>query len=115
MKSFLLFVLLLASYLLDAQELLIFGCGSTNKSHEVFLGCLNCSEYSSSSIWNKYGTYGSEYSSQSIWNSYGTYGSPYSDKSPFNKYADCLPAIVDEQGNFYGYLTPSVIYKYDPN
>jgi hypothetical protein len=38
----------------------------------------------------------------------GTYGSNYSDSSPWNRYATSPPVIVDEQGNFYGYLTANV-------
>ena len=73
--------------------------------HDVFLGCLNSNKYDSKSIWNEYGTYGSKYNSKSIWNEYGTYGSSYSAYSPWNDYASYPPVIVDEEGNFYGYLT----------
>jgi hypothetical protein len=84
-----------------AQALLLFG----GENHDVFLGCLNCSEYDADSIWNEYGTYGSSYNSQSIWNEYGTYGNTYSNYSPWNEYASYPPVVVDEEGNFYGYLT----------
>ena len=67
-----------------------------------FLGCLNCSEYSSESICNKYGTYGSKYNSESIWNQYGTYGSKYNSESPWNEYSSDGPKIVDKDGNYYG-------------
>ena len=80
-------------------------------NHDVFLGCVNASEYDSKSIWNKYGEYGSRYSSTSIWNDYGEYGGKYSNYSPFNPYASNPPAVVDAQGNFYGYLTAN---KYNP-
>ena len=86
---------------IDSDELLLFG----GQNHDKFLGCLNCSKYDSSSIWNKYGNYGSEYSSYSIWNRYGTYGSEYSSESPWNKYTSDSPVIVDRAGNFYGYFT----------
>lgn len=82
-------------------KLMIFG----GRNHDVYLGCLNCSEYATDSVFNKYGTYGSEYSSTSIYNSYGQYGSPYSSMSPCNPYATDPPVVVDEDGNFYGYLT----------
>jgi len=52
-----------------------------------------------------YSNYGSKYNSNSIWNAYGTYGSSYSDNSPFNSYSMYPPVIVDQDGNFYGYLT----------
>lgn len=73
--------------------------------HETFLGCLNCNKYDSGSICNMYGEQGSKYASDSIWNKYGDFGSRYSDQSPWNKYASDPPAIVDRDGNFYGYLT----------
>ena len=79
-----------------SQELLLFS--DDNK----FLGCLNCSEYSSESICNKYGTYGSKYNSESIWNQYGTYGSKYNSESPWNEYSSDGPKIVDKDGNYYG-------------
>ena len=117
MKTIFITLLFLASIFSGYSQstaLLIFGCGEDNRSHKVYLGCLNCSEYDQNSIWNQYGTYGSKYSANSIWNEYGTYGNSYSSKSPFNSYADCLPAVVDESGNFYGYLTPQMILKYKP-
>ena len=75
------------------------------QDHKQYLGCLNCSKFDSNSIWNAYGTYGSKYNSNSIWDSYGTYGGAYSAYSPFNANATYPPVIVDEDGNFYGYLT----------
>ena len=86
---------------IQSDELLLFA----GQNHDVFLGCLNCSKYDSSSIWNKYGSYGSKYSSDSIWNKYGTYGSKYSSESPWNKYSSDAPVIVDRAGNFYGYFS----------
>ena len=71
----------------------------------MYLGCLNCSEYASDSVFNNYGSYGSEYSSRSVHNSYSQYGSPYSAHSPCNPYASNPPVVVDKDGNFYGYLT----------
>jgi predicted small lipoprotein YifL len=85
----------------QVQTLLLFG----GPSHKVFLGCLNCGKYDLNSVWNKFGTYGGRYSSFSIWNKYGTYGSIYSNESPWNKFAQSPPAIVDRDGNFYGYFT----------
>lgn len=82
-------------------KLMIFG----GENHDVYLGCLNCSEYATDSVFNKYGSYGSEYSGTSIYNSYGQYGSAYSSTSPCNPYASNPPIVVDQNGNFYGYLT----------
>ncbi len=84
-----------------ATELLLF----VGKSHDVFIGCLNCSKYDSGAVCNKYGDQGSKYNDKSIWNRYGSYGSKYSDTSPWNKYASAPPVIVDREGNFYGYFT----------
>lgn len=96
-------ILLLITYLTttNAETLLLFG----DKNNKIFLGCLTCNKYSSSSIWNTYGNYGSRYSALSIWNKYGEYGSRYSDYSPFNKYTLTAPVVVNETGTFYGYLT----------
>ncbi|OGB45944.1 MAG: hypothetical protein A3F76_08370 [Burkholderiales bacterium RIFCSPLOWO2_12_FULL_65_40] len=105
MRNLLLSVLLLFNVsLAHAQNnvaLLLFG----GEGHKTFLGCLNCGKYNSGSICNKYGDQGSKYNSDSIWNKYGNYGSKYSNQSPWNKYASEPPAIVDKEGNFYGYLT----------
>lgn len=84
-----------------SQALHIYG----GQNHEIYLGCLNCSSYDQSSIWNEYGTYGSRYNSNSIWNAYGTYGSEYNSNSPWNSYGSNPPVVVDKSGNFYGYLT----------
>lgn len=89
-----------------APAYLLFG----GDNHDKFLGCLNCSKHDNSSIWNKYGEFGSKYNSDSIWNKYGTYGSKYNSESPWNKYSTSGPVIVDNEGNFYGKLTTN---KYD--
>lgn len=94
-----LFVLLTA--LAFAQPLNLFG----GHDHNVFLGCLNSGKYDVTSVWNKYGTYGSKYNPDSIWNQYGTFGSKYSTDSPWNAYGSNPPVIVDESGDFYGYFT----------
>ena len=104
MKSLLISFLFLCSGLVQAQNdvaLLLFG----GDGHKTFLGCLNCNKYDSGSICNKYGQQGSKYNGESIWNKYGNYGSKYSNQSPWNRYASEPPAIVDKDGNFYGYLT----------
>ena len=95
------FVTILFSYNGFSQSLLIFG----GRNHDVYLGCLNCSKYETSSIWNQYGAHGSKYNSQCIWNQYGQYGGKYSNTSPFNPHASNPPVLVDEDGNFYGYFT----------
>jgi hypothetical protein len=46
-------------------------------SDNTFLGTLEDNEYSSNSIYNKYGKYGSKYNSNCILNKYDKYGSDY--------------------------------------
>lgn len=89
------------SQLSFGQTLHLYG-GDNNKQ---YLGCLNCNNYDSDSIWNEYGNYGSSYNSNSIWNEYGTYGSEYNSYSPWNEYSSLPPVVVDKEGNFYGYFT----------
>lgn len=69
-----------------------------------FLGTLSPNQFSSDSIFNSYGTYGSPYSSVSTKNSYGSYGSEYSALSPNNSYTSTPPTIY-LRGRFYGYLS----------
>jgi hypothetical protein len=100
-------VLIVQVAIAQTPELMLFG----GENHKIFLGCLNCSKYDSSSVCNKYGNYGSRYNSESIWNRYGDYGSRYSSYSPWNKYASNPPVVVDREGNFYGYFTAN---RYEP-
>jgi hypothetical protein len=98
-----LFVVLLAmigvsAYSINLNQLRIIASDGT------FLGTFE-NEYSSNSIYNQYGRYGSPYNTNSIFNKYGTYGSDYSNKSPFNQYANNAPGLYDSQGNFYGTLS----------
>lgn len=82
-------------------KLMIFG----GEGHSTYLGCLNCSEYDSDSVFNKFSTYGSSSNAQSIWNHYGEYGSSYSSFSACNSYASDPPVVVDGNGKYYGRLT----------
>ena len=88
----------------DTSEIHLYG----GPSESVYLGCYSCPNNDSDSICNEYGSYGSEYSLTSVWNEYGfTFGNQYSLSSPWNKYslsAD-VPALVDGDGDFYGYFT----------
>jgi hypothetical protein len=92
---------LFAQVTTSAQEIHIY----TDAKKTKYLGCLTCSKYSSVSIWNEYGTYGSPYNYVSVWNQYGTYGSPYNATSPWNEYSSKPPILLDEYGNSYGYFT----------
>jgi hypothetical protein len=69
----------------------------------TYLGKIKNS-YSTDSIFNEYGTYGSEYSSTSIWNEYATFGNEYSSYSPFNEYTGTPPMIIKD-GEVIGYLS----------
>jgi hypothetical protein len=84
-----------------STDLLVFG----GDGHKTFLGCFNCSEYDASSLFNKYGEYGSAYSSTSIFNKYSDFGSKFSVYSACNAYASDPPVVVDRNGTFYGRLT----------
>lgn len=79
------------------------------ENHDVYLGCLNCSDSDQNSIWNDIGTYGSNISSKSIWNDIGTYGSDISSYTPWNDISNYPPVIVDKDGGFYGYFTTNEI------
>ncbi|AZA77255.1 hypothetical protein EG347_06930 [Chryseobacterium sp. G0186] len=85
----------------QAQTLHLYGGADQNQ----YLGCLNCDTFDKNSIWNKFSDFGNVYSSKSIWNTYGNYGSTYSTYSPWNSYASYPPVIVDQDGNFFGFLT----------
>ena len=80
---------------------MIFG----GENHDVYLGCLSCSEYDADSVHNAYGKYGNYYNAISIHNNFGKYGSAYSSLSACNAYANNPPVVVDKDGHFYGYLT----------
>ena len=58
-----------------------------------FLGVFSSNPYSSNSIANTYGNYGSDYAINSMFNDYGTYGSDYSSQSPWSEYTQTPPVI----------------------
>lgn len=84
----------------QTPELLIFG----GNDHKEFLGCLNCSETSSSSIWNSSSEYGWQ-NDYGKWGPYGQFGSQYGAHSACNEYASDAPVIVDRGGAYYGRLS----------
>ena len=86
---------------LAATDISLYG----GKNYRVYLGCWSCPSTSTTSIFNKYGSYGSKYSATSIFNKYGSYGGPNAIYSPCNKYTSTPPKLVDGKGGFYGYLT----------
>jgi hypothetical protein len=85
----------------QSPALMLFG----GSDHRTFLGCLNCSKFSSDSVCNEFGQKGSEFSSNSIWNEFGHFGSSFSSESPWNAFASGGPVIVDRDGRFYGRFT----------
>jgi hypothetical protein len=93
MRYLFLFAFVAISIFCNAQTALNIYGGS---SHKVYLGCVNCDDYNTNSIWNENGTYGNSYNANSIWNDYGTYGSDYSQYSPWNAYATyCINPLKD--------------------
>ena len=91
-----------------SQTLQIYG----GKQHNVYLGCLNCSNLETESIWNIQGNYGNNKHSNSIWNSNGIYGSSKSNYSPWNINAQYPPVLKDNNGEFYGYLSINDVNGY---
>lgn len=92
-----------ASNVSSAKDLLLYG----GSSHDEFLGCLVCSEFSSESVCNEFSRYGNEFGA-SMWNEFSSpYGNEFSSASPWNAYSSSndVPVLVDRQGNFYGYFT----------
>jgi len=87
-----------------AIKLMIFG----GEGHKTYLGCLNCSEHDSDSVFNTYGEYGSSYAVDRIASHYGQFGSPYAIYSARNPYSNDPPVVVDGAGRFYGQLTLNV-------
>jgi hypothetical protein len=85
----------------SGKKLMVFG----GREHDVYLGCLSCSEFSGDSMLNEFSTYGSRFSSTSIFNHFSMYGSAYSTMSACSPYASDPPVIVDNDGGFYGRLT----------
>ena len=78
-------------------------------SDGTFLGKISTSIVDYDSITNIVGNYGSIVSSTSIFNIVGNYGSIVSDKSPFNIIASNPPRILDNNGNFYAFLTKNIV------
>lgn len=77
---------------------------------KVYLGKCTLDKYDQDSIWYTLalaGDYSSEYSDTSIWNKFSDYGGTLLsyDESAFNDRATNPPIIVDNNGAFIGYLT----------
>lgn len=89
---------------LYSQVLSLYGY-TDGKNYSTYLGCINCDQWDKNSINNTNGIYGSRFSSTSIHNSNSEFGSKFSDKSPNNQFATHPPIVVNEKGDFIGYLT----------
>lgn len=70
----------------------------------TYLGVVSSNQYSSDSVCNQYGSYGSPYATKSVRNQYGSYGSPYATYSAYNEYTARPPAILLGT-QIIGYLT----------
>lgn len=64
-----------------------------DNDERTYLGEISI-RYTSGSIFNEHGTYGSKYSSGSINNEHGSYGGKYSSLSPFNRFSSSPPLII---------------------
>jgi len=89
----------------------------SNDGKHKYLGKLTSNEFDSEGIFNEYSTYGNEYNSDSIWNEFGTYGNEFSSYSVMNEFTSTPPIIVNENGEFIGYLTKNEFKTpaYDPD
>lgn len=86
---------------MPAGRLSVFG----GPDHQTYLGCLSCSRYDASSVFNQYGEFGNKYSMTSIANKYGDFGSKYNVFSACNPYASDPPIVVTDDGHAVGRLT----------
>lgn len=95
------FAAVAGSAIAQEPEYLLYG----GEKQQQFLGCLNCSRFDSSSVWNKLGPHGSEFDEGTIWSKTGVYGSQYKPLSPWHKNSFEAPEIRDKDGNSYGRFT----------
>ena len=79
--------------------------------HAEYLGNLSVNEFDPNSITNPFGA-GSPFSSKSVTNEFGIYGSPYSNQSAANPYATEAPRLYDQHGAYRGKLSTN---PYDPD
>ena len=112
-----LLLLLLAMNTANAADtkIMIFG----GKGHDVYLGCLNCPESASDSIFNSSGKFGrcsgiydDNLFCRGIYKEYGGKGL-YKDQSACGSNASDPPVIVDENGGYYGRLSLGGIYGHN--
>ena len=107
MKFLLIIIFILFSSSVFAQKLMLFG----GENHDVYLGCLTCTQYHTESVWNENGVYGTKFNNLSIWSEFSEFGNEFSHLSPWNEYGTTPPKILDENGSFYGYFTRNPYIK----
>lgn len=107
MRYFVLILLIISADLIYAQKIMLWG----GEMHDVYLGCLNCTQYHTESVWNEEGVYGTKMNNLSIWSEFSDFGNEFTDMSPWNEYATNPPMILDESGGFYGYFTRNMYFK----
>ena len=100
-KLFLIFVMLLIAHSVFAVELSELRIVADDGT---LLGTLE-NKFSSDSIFNEFGKYGSKFNSNSLLNKFGRYGNEFSQYSPFNEHSNRGPILVDKNGNVYGRVT----------
>jgi hypothetical protein len=85
---------------------LIYGAPRSGRdSGLVFLGCIGCGVNNTNSVANEFGPYSNGLYLKSIYNPLGPWGDYLSNSSACNPMATKPPVVVDEKGNFQGYLT----------
>lgn len=107
MKSALIIILVLTSSLAFAQKVMIYG----GENHDVYLGCITCTQFNGESVWNEEGVYGTKNNNLSIWSEFSEFGNEFSYLSPWNEFATHPPILVDENGGYYGYFTRNPYFK----
>ena len=63
------------------------------------------------SVFNRFGVYGSKVHETSIWNDFSLYGATYSDLSAFALFASAPPRILDRDGKEVGRLTTNKAFR----
>lgn len=107
MKFILIIIFVFTATSVFAQKVMIYG----GENHDVYLGCLTCTQFHDESIWNENGVYGARNNNLSVWSEFSDYGNEFSYLSPWNEYATHPPILVDEEGGYYGYFTKNVYFK----
>jgi hypothetical protein len=80
--------------------------GANYTQYLGFFTCVFCTEFTSDSINNQFGQYGSAFSSTSIRNQFSQYGSQFSTYSACNQFAGTPPRVYNaNRSTYYGELT----------